>query len=146
MSSNVVACPSCGTRNRVPAIAKAGVPRCSQCHTALPWIANADDENVDQVADSSKVPVILDLWAPWCGPCRMVSPALETLATERAGKLKLVKVNVDNSPFTQAKFQVQSIPTLIVFDKGKQVGRQSGALPLNQLRTWVERTLGPRPR
>lgn len=145
MSSNVVACPSCGTRNRVPAVAT-GIPKCSKCHTALPWIANADDANFDQVADSSRVPVILDLWAPWCGPCRMVSPALETLATERAGTLKLVKVNVDTSPFTQAKFQVQSIPTLIVFDQGKQVGRQSGALPLNQLRTWVDRTLGPRSR
>lgn len=141
MSSHVVPCPSCGTRNRVPAVAK-GVPKCSQCHSALPWIANADDENFQRVADSSKVPVVLDLWAPWCGPCRMVSPALETLAREKAGRIKLVKVNVDNSPMTQAQFRVQSIPTLIIFDKGRQVGRQSGALPLNQLRAWVDRSLG----
>lgn len=141
MSSHVVPCPSCGTRNRVPAVAK-GVPKCSQCHSALPWIANADDENFQRVADSSKVPVVLDLWAPWCGPCRMVSPALETLAREKAGEVKLVKVNVDNSPMTQAQFRVQSIPTLIIFDKGRQVGRQSGALPLNQLRAWVDRSLG----
>ena len=141
MSSHVVPCPSCGTRNRVPAVAK-GVPTCSQCHTALPWIANADDESFQRVADSSKVPVVLDLWAPWCGPCRMVSPALEKLARERAGKLKLVKVNVDNSPMTQAQFRVQSIPTLIIFDKGRQVARQSGALPLNKLRAWVDRSLG----
>lgn len=141
MSSNVVTCVSCGTRNRVPAVAK-GVPSCSQCHTALPWIANADDESFRLVADSSRVPVILDLWAPWCGPCRMVSPALETLARERAGRIKLVKVNVDNSPLTQAQFRVQSIPTLIIFDKGRTVAQQSGALPLNKLRSWVDRSLG----
>lgn len=140
MSSNVVTCPSCGTRNRVPAVAK-GIPRCSQCRADLPWIVSADDENFRQVADSSKIPVVLDLWAPWCGPCRMVSPALETLAKERAGKLKLVKVNVDNSPMTQAQFSVQSIPTLIIFDKGKQVSRQTGAMPLNRLRSWVDRAM-----
>ena len=141
MSSSIVACPSCGTRNRVPAVA-AGVPRCSQCRAALPWIATADDADFRQVIDSTKLPVVLDLWAPWCGPCRTLSPALEALAKERAGKLKLVKVNVDSCPMTQAHFQVQSIPTLIVFDQGRQVARQSGALPLNQLRSWVDRALG----
>ncbi|QGF23435.1 thioredoxin [Raineyella fluvialis] len=140
MASNVITCPSCGTRNRVPAAAQ-GVPKCSHCHEPLPWIATADDETIQQVINSSKVPVVLDLWAPWCGPCRMVSPALETLARERAGRLKLVKVNVDNSPRTQARYQVQSIPTLMIFDKGKQVARQSGAMPLNRLRAWLDRSL-----
>ena len=141
MSSSIVTCPSCGTRNRVPAVAR-GLTRGSKGRADLPWIVSADDADFRQVIDSSKIPVVLDLWAPWCGPCRTLSPALETLAKERAGKLKLVKVNVDNAPMTQAHFQVQSIPTLIVFDKGKQVSRQSGALPLNQLRSWVDRALG----
>lgn len=140
MSSNVSTCPSCGTRNRVPAAAK-GVPQCSQCHQPLPWIATADDETLQRVIESSSVPVVLDLWAPWCGPCRMVSPALETLARERAGRLKLVKVNVDNAPRTQARYAVQSIPTLLIFDKGKQLARQTGALPLNRLRAWLDRSL-----
>ncbi len=143
MSNNVITCPSCGTRNRVPAAAK-GVPQCSRCHEALPWIASADDETLQQVISTSTVPVVLDLWAPWCGPCRMVSPALETLAREKAGRIKLVKVNVDNSPRTQAKYGVQSIPTLMIFDHGKQIARQAGALPLNRLRTWVDRSLAPR--
>ncbi|SDB80414.1 thioredoxin [Raineyella antarctica] len=141
MANHVVACPSCGTRNRVPAVAK-GVPQCAHCHRPLPWIADADDQSFDEVVNTAGVPVLLDLWAPWCGPCRQVSPALERLATERAGKLKLVKVNVDISPLVQARFQVQSIPTLMVFRKGQQVARQSGAMPLNHLRTWLDRAVG----
>lgn len=137
MSGNVVACLQCGTKNRVPNVAS-GTPRCAQCKAGLPWVANADDETFDAVADSSKVPVLVDLWAPWCGPCRQVSPLLEKLAGERAGQLKLVKVNVDHSPRTQARFGVQAIPTLLLFKGGKQVGVQRGALPLPQLRAWVD--------
>lgn len=137
MAAEVVTCPSCGARNRVPASAK-GTPRCPQCKAALPWIAKAGDDDFDVVADSSKVAVLVDLWAPWCGPCRQVAPLLAQLATEKAGKLKLVKVNVDENPLTQAKFGVQSIPTLLLFAGGKQVGVQRGALPLPQLRRWVD--------
>lgn len=140
MSATVVTCPRCGARNRVQAVSK-GTPRCPQCKSALPWIAAADDETFAEVADSASVPVLVDLWAPWCGPCRQVSPLLEKLAAERAGRLKLVKVNVDNSPATQATFGVQAIPTLLLFDKGKQVGSQRGALPLPQLRSWVDSCL-----
>lgn len=137
MSDAIVACPGCGAKNRVPAVA-AGTPRCAQCKAALPWVATAGDADFDAVADSAKVPVLVDLWAPWCGPCRQVSPLLEQLAAERAGRLKLVKVNVDESPRTQAKFGVQAIPTLLLFAGGKQVGVQRGALPLPRLRAWVD--------
>lgn len=140
MSASVVPCPGCGARNRVQAISK-GVPRCPQCKAPLPWVASADDENFDEVADSSKVLVLVDLWAPWCGPCRQVSPLLEKLAAEKAGQLKLVKVNVDNAPLTQARFRVQAVPTLLIFKAGKQVASQAGALPLPQLRAWVGRFL-----
>jgi len=92
-----------------------------------------------EVIDRSlSVPVMVDLWAPWCGPCRQVSPLLEQLAAERAGRLKLVKVNVDENPRTQARFAVQAIPTLLLFAGGRQVGVQRGALPLPQLRAWVD--------
>lgn len=136
----MVACTACGTKNRVP-VAAQGHPRCASCKQALPWLVDAGDRTFDEAVDTSLL-VVLDLWAPWCGPCRMVSPALETLARERAGRIKLVKVNVDNSPLTQAQFRVQSIPTLIIFDKGRTVAQQSGALPLNKLRSWVDRSLG----
>jgi thioredoxin 2 len=87
------------------------------------------------------VPVLVDLWAPWCGPCRMVSPALEQIAAELAGQLKLVKVNVDNSPRLQQRFSVQSIPTLLLLRGGQVAARQVGAVPASQLRSWVEQTL-----
>lgn len=137
MANAIVTCPECGKRNRVPAVA-GGVPRCPACKHDLPWVAEATDGDFDAVADSSKVPVLVDLWAPWCGPCRQVSPLLEKLAAERAGRLKLVKVNVDENPRTQARFGVQAIPTLLLFAGGKQVGVQRGALPLPALRQWVD--------
>ena len=104
-------------------------------------MVSAGDDDFARVADSSKVAVLVDLWAPWCGPCRQVSPLLERLAGERAGTLKLVKVNVDESPRTQAAFGVQAIPTLLLFVGGKQVGVQRGALPLPALRAWIDQHL-----
>ncbi len=135
--STVVPCPGCGARNRVPSTAR-GTVRCSKCSTPLPWVVDAGDHDVDAATDSTKIAVLVDLWAPWCGPCRQVSPLLEQLAVERAGRLKLVKVNVDESPRTQARFGVQAIPTLLLFRGGREVGRHQGALPLPQLRSWLD--------
>ncbi len=140
MADELITCPQCGRRNRVPAAA-AGTPRCGNCHQPLPWIVNAGDDSFAEVAEKSTVPVLVDLWAPWCGPCRMVSPALAQLATERAGKLKLVKVNVDQSPRLQQRFGIQSIPTLMLFSGGKLLARQVGAAPADALRSWLEQSL-----
>ena len=139
-TSDIVVCPNCGKKNRVPAAAK-GKPRCGNCQTFLPWITDADDESYGAVVEDSSVPVLLDLWAPWCGPCRMVSPALEHLARERAGELKLVKVNVDESPSVSRRFDVMGIPTLIVMRNGDVLARQTGAAPEHDLRTWLEQVL-----
>ena len=134
---NIVQCPNCGAKNRLHATAS-GTPRCAKCKTPLPWIVDADDATFDEEARAS-VPVIVDLWAPWCGPCRMVTPVLEQLASDRAEHLKLVKVNVDESPRTAQRFQAMSIPLMVVMRDGEEVDRVVGAMPRAQL----EQRLGP---
>jgi thioredoxin 2 len=123
----------------VPAAA-AGT-RFGKCHQPLPWIADADDTTFGGIAEAAKIPVIVDLWAPWCGPCRMVSPALEQLARDLAGQVKLVKVNVDTSRQVSQRFGAQAIPTLLVLRDGQVTARQTGAAPLAALRTWADNAL-----
>jgi thioredoxin 2 len=140
VSDEPIRCPNCGRRNRVPAAA-AGTPRCGNCHQPLPWIVDAGDDTFAEIAEAASVPVIVDLWAPWCGPCRMVSPALAQVATEMAGRVKLVKVNVDDSPKLQQRFSVQAIPTLMVLRRGQVAVRRAGAVPASDLRAWVEEAI-----
>jgi thioredoxin 2 len=140
MASGLIKCEHCGQVNRVPAAA-AGTPRCGKCHEALPWITDADDTTFGTVVEKAKIPVLVDLWAEWCGPCRMVSPALEQLAKDLAGRVKLVKVDVDASPQVSQRFGVQAIPTLLLMRGGQVAARQTGAAPLPALRTWVESAL-----
>lgn len=144
MSARVIVCPHCGRRNRVPAAA-AGLPRCGNCHQSLPWIADASDDDFAEVAEKARVPVLVDLWAAWCGPCRMVSPVLEQLATEYAGRLKLVKVDVDRSPRLSERFAVQAVPTLLLLRDGQVVHRQAGAAPAPALRSWLDGALAAEP-
>lgn len=134
--SRITACPACGARNRVPDAAT-GSPRCPKCKAALPWLVDAGDGTFDAVAARSPLPVIVDLWAPWCGPCRVVGPILERLANEFAGRCKVVKVNVDQAPEISRRFGVQGVPTLIALRDGNEVARQVGAAPEGQLRDWI---------
>ena len=140
MEAALTACPACGKTNRVPAQA-AGRPRCGNCKADLPWIVAAGDADFSVVAEQSPVPVLVDFWAAWCGPCRMVSPVLDKLARERPGRIKLVKVDVDKSPGLSRRFDVQAIPTLMVLVDGKVAARQAGAAPAEALRTWLDRAL-----
>ncbi|MHA6795482.1 thioredoxin [Pseudonocardia bannensis] len=139
--SSVVTCPHCGRKNRVPAAAE-GVPKCGNCHNPLPWIVDAGDDDFAEVVERSSIPVVVDLWATWCGPCRMVSPALEQLATERAGQIKLVKVDVDTAPRLSQRFEVRAVPTLMVVRDGQVIARQPGAAPVPVLRAWLDEALG----
>lgn len=143
MSPRVVPCATCGTKNRVPAAA-AGRPRCASCKADLPWIADATDASLAAAVDTSSL-VLLDLWAPWCGPCRMVAPVLERLAERYAGRLKVVKVNVDDNPGTARTYDASSIPTLVMIRDGKVVGRVVGAQPEPALASQVEPLLPPPP-
>ena len=135
--ADVVTCPNCGKRNRVPATAR-GVPRCAACHTALPWLTSAGDGDFEEVAGNSTLPVLVDLWAPWCGPCRIVEPGVERAAGSLAGRLKGVKVNVDQAPRTAERLGVQGIPTLLLLRHGREVARQVGAVPPPALLHWAE--------
>jgi thioredoxin 2 len=133
----IVECPSCQKKSRVPASA-AGRPRCASCKEWLPWIAEAGQADFADVVEQATVPVVVDLWAPWCGPCRMISPALEAVAVRLRGRIKLVKVNVDDNPGVSARFGVQGIPTLLLFRAGEVVDRVVGARGADELQRWVE--------
>ena len=138
--TKVVGCPKCGQKNRVDAAA-AGVPQCGKCGSELPWLAEVSTASFHSAVEASPVPVLADFWAPWCGPCRMVSPAVERLATDLAGKLKVVKINTDEQPDLQQRFGVRSIPTLVLFQNGREKDRAVGARPAAALREWVDTRL-----
>ncbi len=129
--ATILTCASCGTKNRIrPSVH--GVPVCASCKASLPWLVHASDATFDAEA-TAPVAVVVDLWAPWCGPCRFVGPVLEDLALEYAGRLKVVKVDVDQNPALTQRFQAFSIPTLVVIRDGRVVDRIVGALPKPQL-------------
>ena len=118
-----------------------GRPRCASCKADLPWVVAAGDADFAEVVEQARLPVVVDLWAPWCGPCRMISPALEEVARRKRGRLKLVKVNVDDHPGVSARFGVQGIPTLLLFRDGRLVDRAVGARGADDLERWIDETL-----
>jgi thioredoxin 2 len=133
-SAAIRVCPSCGAKNRV--VAGREHPSCGRCHADLSAAPAALDRPVTVTeqtfaaeVERAAGPVLVDFWAPWCGPCRMVAPMLEQLARERAGRLKIAKVNVDENPALQARFGVQAIPTLALFRDGRLIDQIRGAVP-----------------
>jgi len=140
VASSIVTCPHCGKKNRLRPQAE-GVPRCANCHNLLPWIVDADESSFDEEVRAS-VPVLVDFWAEWCGPCRMVSPVVETVGRDNAGKLKVVKLDVDGAPQIAGRYGVQGIPLLVLIVDGEEADRMVGAVPEPQLRKWLEPHLG----
>jgi thioredoxin len=150
--SRLVRCPSCGATNRVPLDklhASRQQPVCGRCKTPLPVGATADGAHPVTVTDAtfateverSPVPVLLDAWAPWCGPCRMIAPVVDQLATELAGRTRVAKLNVDENPVTASRLDVRSIPMLLVFKGGREVDRIVGVQPKSEIARRVERAI-----
>lgn len=134
-------CAACGARNRIPAEHLADVGRCGKCKAALSAIAeplDADEGLFDQVAQSARVPVLVDFWAAWCGPCRVAAPHVKKLAEEMAGKAIVLKVDTDKHPGLSARYRVQGIPNFVVLKQGKVVSQQAGVVPAAQMRKWLE--------
>lgn len=137
----IVACPSCGKRNRT-VFARLGHPaRCAQCHAGLPAAAapvGADATAAfDAVVQQSPVPVLVDFWAPWCGPCHTVAPQIDEVARRNAGRLVVVKVNIDSLQDVAARLGIKSIPTLAVFAHGREAARTAGAMSADQIEAFV---------
>ena len=127
----MIGCPHCGATNRVPAERAGESPQCGKCGQPLltGHPLELDDHSFDAVVANSPVPVLVDFWAPWCGPCRAMAPAFEQASKQLHGRALLVKVNSDDSPELSQRFGIRSIPTLVRLQQGQETGRQSGAIP-----------------
>lgn len=136
-----VVCSGCGSKNRIPGARAAEGPSCGQCGQALldGQPVALDDSNLEKVTAGTDLPVVVDFWAPWCGPCRSMAPQFEQAASSLRGRALFVKVNSDDSPRAAARYAIRSIPTLVRLERGREVGRRSGAMPAAQIVDFASR-------
>lgn len=141
----IATCPSCGTKNRLAFDRIGAEHRCGQCKTPIAAPGGPVDigsaELFDAVVRAASVPVVVDYWAPWCGPCRTVAPELEKVAHQNAGRLLVLKINTDAVPDLANRYHIQSIPTMAVFAGGRERARSSGARPARAIEAFVQEAL-----
>lgn len=148
MSTNslILKCGECNAKNRIPLSRIDDAPKCGKCGIFLPVeslsrTVPVTDRTFDQEVMASSLPVLVDCWAPWCGPCRAIAPVLEELAGTYRGRLKIAKLNVDENPGIGSRYSISSVPTMLLVKNGKIIDRLVGALPKEQLESQIARVL-----
>jgi thioredoxin 2 len=141
----VTSCPACGQKNRLAYDRLGHTSRCGQCKRDLPPPSSPIEvqrsEDFDRLVGASRLPVVVDYWAPWCGPCRMVAPELEKVAARQAGSFVIVKVNTDALADLGERFAIRSIPTMAVFAGGREIARTAGARPANEIEAFITKAI-----
>jgi thioredoxin 2 len=139
----VVVCTNCGAANGIPPTKEAIDGKCGKCHRSLLSHKPADVQGdvFSRIVTRSDLPVVVDFWAPWCGPCRMMGPQYEAAASRHSGKVIYLKLNTETEPQISAMYNIRSIPTMALFRDGKEIGRTAGAMDANRIVHWVESSL-----
>ncbi|MFT4635212.1 MAG: thioredoxin 2 [Arenicella sp.] len=139
MSTTNISCLKCASTNRVPSERLGDKPKCSKCKTGLfqGKVTELTAANIATTLNHNEIPVLVDCWAPWCGPCRNFAPIFEQAAQQLEPRLRLAKLNTEDQQLVSGRWQIRSIPTLILFKAGKEIARSSGAMSLTQLKQWL---------
>lgn len=143
MSQTYVVCEKCGQTNRV-AVNAEKEPVCGSCKSVLPVhgaVVDGTDKTLQKLISKSPLPVVVDIWAPWCAPCRAFAPTFEASSGRYAGKVVFVKLNSDNNQHIAGQLGIRGIPTVLVFKNGNEIARQSGAMPREQFNQWLEQVI-----
>lgn len=145
--SLILACSTCGAKNRVPLSRIDETPKCGKCGLILPVEklsrpVTVTDHDFDREVMASTLPVLVDCWAPWCGPCRSMGPVLDELASRYRGRLKIAKLNVDENSGIGSRYSISSVPTMLLVKNGRIIDKLIGALPKEQLESQIARVLG----